>query len=58
MTEGISGHNFQLFEGEGSESAMHDNDVLILLSDTFPGFTEDRSIAITYESGMKNGEDY
>ena len=36
---------------------MHDNDVLTLLSDRFPGFTEDRSIAITiaitYESGTK-----
>ena len=56
MSEGISGHNVQLFEDEGSESAMNDNDALTLLSDTFPGFTEDRSIAITYVSGTKNGE--
>ena len=57
MSEGISGHNVQLFGDEGSESAMNDSDALTLLSDTFPGFTEDRSIAITYESGTTNGED-
>ena len=57
MHEGISGHNVQLFEDEGSESAMDDSDALTLLSDTFPGSTEDRSIAITYESGTTNGED-
>ena len=57
MSEGISGHNVQLFEDEGSESAMNDSDALTLLSDTFPGYTEDRSIAITYESGTTNGED-
>ena len=56
MSEGISGHNVQLFEDEGSELAMNDSDVLTLLSDMFPGFTEDRSIAITYESGTTNGE--
>ena len=57
MSEGISGHNVQLFEDEGSESAMDDSDALTLLSDTFPGFTEDRSIAITYEWETTNGED-
>ena len=57
MSEGILGNNVQLFEDEGSESAMNDNDALTLLSDTFPGSTEDRSIAITYESGTTNGED-
>ena len=31
---------------------------LIADSNTFPGFTEDRPIAITYESGTTNGEDY
>ena len=56
MSEGILGHNVQLFEDEGSESAMNDSDALTLLSDLFPGFTEDRSIAITYESGTTNGE--
>ena len=56
MSEGISGHNVQLFEDEGSESAMNDSDALTL-SDTFPGFTEDRSIAITYESGTTHGKD-
>ena len=56
-SEGISGHNVQLFEDEGSESAMKDSDTLALLSDTFPGFIEDQPIAITYESGTKNGED-
>jgi hypothetical protein len=55
MSEGISGHNVQLFEDE-SESAMNDSDALTLLSDTFPGFIEDQPIAITYESGTKNGE--
>ena len=55
-SEDVSGHNVQLFEDERSESAMNDSDALTLLSDTFPGFTEDRPIAITYESGTKNGE--
>ena len=58
MSEGILGHNDQLFEDEDTESAMNDSVVLTLLSDTFPGFTEDRPIAITYESGTTNGEDY
>ena len=57
MSEGILGNNVQLFEDEGSESAMNDSDALTLLSDTFPGCTEARSIAITYESGTTNGED-
>ena len=55
MSEGTSGRNVQLFEDEGSESAMNDSDALTLFSDTFPGFTEDRPIAITV-SRMKNGE--
>jgi hypothetical protein len=55
-SEDLSGDNVQLFEDEGSESAVEDSDALILLSDTFPGFKEDRPIAITYESGTKNGE--
>jgi hypothetical protein len=42
-SEGISGHNVDLFEDEGSESAMNDSDALTLLSDTFPGFIEDRA---------------
>ena len=57
MSEGLSGHNVQLFEDEGSDSAMNDSDALTLLSDTFPGFIEDHPIAITSESGTKNGED-
>ena len=57
ISEDPSGHNVLLFEDEGSESAMNDSDALALLSDTFPGFVEDQPIAITYESGMKNGED-
>ena len=56
MSEDLSGHNVQLFEDEGSDSAMNDSDALTLLSDTFPGFIEDRPLAITYESGTKNGE--
>jgi hypothetical protein len=56
-SEGISGHNVQLFEDEGSESAMKDSDALTLLSDTFPGFIADQPIAIMYESGTTNGED-
>ena len=55
--EDVSGYNVQLFEDEGSESAMNDSDVLTLLSDTSPRFSEDQPIEITYESGMKNGED-
>ena len=35
-SEDVSGHAAQLFEEEGSESAMNDSDVLTLLSDTFP----------------------
>ena len=54
-SEDLSGHNVQLFEDESSDSAMNDSDVLTLLSDTFPGFIEDRPIAITYELGTKNG---
>jgi hypothetical protein len=56
-SEDLSGHNVQLFEDESSESAMNDSDALTLFSDTFPGFIEDWPIAITYESGTKNGED-
>ena len=40
MSEGISGHNIQLFEDEDTESAMNDSDALTLLSDTYPGFIE------------------
>ena len=57
MSEGLSGHNVQLFEDEGSDSAMNDSDALTLLSDTFPGFIEDQPMAITYESGTTDGED-
>ena len=56
-SEDVSGDNVQLFEDEDSESAMNDDDALTLLSDMFPGFIEDRPIAITYETGAKNGED-
>ena len=56
-SEDVSGHHVQLFEDEGSESAMNDSDALTLLSDIFPGFIEDRPIAITYESGTTNGGD-
>ena len=57
ISEDLSGHNVQLFEDGASDSAMNDSDALTLLSDTFPGFVEDRPIAITYESGTNNGED-
>ena len=57
ISEDLSSHNVQLYEDEGSESAMNDSDVLTFLSDVFPGFIEDRPIAITYESGMNDGED-
>jgi len=57
QSEDLSGQNFQLFEDEGSDSAMNDSDALTLFSDTLPGFIEDRPIAITYESGTTNGED-
>jgi hypothetical protein len=56
-SEVVSGHSVQLFEDEGSESAMNDSDALTLLSDTFPGLKEDQPIAFTYEPGVKNGED-
>ena len=56
-SEDLLGHDVQLFEDEGSESAMDDSDALTLLSDTFPGFIENRPIAITYELGSKTGED-
>ena len=56
MSEGISGHNVQLFKDENSESAMNDSDALTLLSDAFPGLMEDQPIAITYDSGATNGE--
>ena len=55
-SEDVSGHNVQLFDGT-SNCAMNDSDSLTLISDTFPGSTEDRPIAITYKSGTKNGED-
>ena len=55
MSEDLSDHNVQLFEEGASDSAMNDSDLLTILSDTFPGFTEDRPIAITYESETKNG---
>jgi len=53
----LPGHNVQLFENEDCESAMNDSDAFTVLSDTFPGFREDQPIAITYESGSRNGED-
>jgi hypothetical protein len=56
-SEDISGHSVQLFEDERGESAMNNSNALTLLSDKFPGCIEDRPILITYESGMKNGED-
>ena len=42
---------------EGSESALNDSDALTFISDKFLGYTEERPVAITYESGTKNGED-
>ena len=57
ISEDLSGDNVQLFEDEASNSAMNDSDSLTLLSDMFPGFTEDCPIAITYELGIENGED-
>ena len=57
-SEGISGHNVQLLENEGSESAMNDDDALTLLADMFPGYIADQPIAITYESERTRGEDY
>ena len=56
-SEDLSGHNTQLFEDEASESAINDSDATTLLSDTFPGFIEDQPVAITYELGLKTGED-
>ena len=56
-SEDVTGDNVQLFEDEDSESAMNDGDALTLLSDMFPGFIEDRPIAITAELGTKDGED-
>ncbi|KIJ94506.1 hypothetical protein K443DRAFT_110283, partial [Laccaria amethystina LaAM-08-1] len=55
ISEDLSGHNVQLYEDEGSQSAMNDSDALTLLSDTFPGFIKHRPMAITYESGTTNG---
>ena len=52
------GHNVQLFEDEGRNSAMNDSDVLTFLSDTFQGFIEDQPIAIACESGTENGESH
>ena len=57
ISEDLSGHDAQLFEDEGSESAMNDCDALTLVSETFPGFITDRPLAITYKSGTKNGTD-
>ena len=57
ISEDLTGHDVQLFEDGASDAAMNNSDALTLLSDTFPGFTEDRPIAITYEPGTKNGED-
>ena len=57
ISEDLLGHNVQLFEDGASESAMNDSDALTLLSDRFPGFVEDRPIAITYELGTTNGEE-
>ena len=56
LSEDLSGHDVQLFEDGASDSAMNDGDAFTLLSDTFPGFAEDRPIAILYESGTKDGE--
>ena len=55
--EDLLGDNVQLFEDGASNSAMNYSDALTLLSNTFPGSTEDQPIAMTYEVGTKNGED-
>ena len=52
--EGVSGNDVQLLENEDGEVTLNDDDVIALLTDNFPGSTEDQPIVFTY---TRNGPD-
>ena len=52
--EGVSGNDVQLLENEDGEVTLNDDDAIALLTDNFPGSTEDHPIVFTY---TRNGPD-
>ena len=52
--EGVSGNDVQLLENEDGEVSLNDDDAIALLTDNFPGSTEDQPIVFTY---TRNGPD-
>ena len=46
--EGVSGHGVQLLENEDGEVTLNAGDAIALLTDIFPGSTEDQPIVFTY----------
>jgi len=48
-SEGVSAHDLQVFEDDMGEITMKDDDIIALLSDTYPGNVEEQPIAIVYK---------
>jgi hypothetical protein len=46
--EGASGRSFQLFEDEGGEIIMKDDDIITFLTDSYPGASEEEPMAVVY----------
>lgn len=46
--EGASGRSCQLFEDGGGEITMKDDDIIIFLTDSYPGASEEEPIAVVY----------
>jgi len=46
--EGASGRNFQLFEDEGGEITMKDDDIITFLADSYPGASGEEPMAVVY----------
>ncbi|EDR00157.1 uncharacterized protein LACBIDRAFT_334388 [Laccaria bicolor S238N-H82] len=48
-SEGVSAHDLQVFEDDTGEVTLKDDDVIALLSNTYPGNVEEQPIAIVYK---------
>ena len=46
--EGASGRSCQLFEDEGGEITMKDDDIITSLTNSYPGASEEEPIAVVY----------
>ena len=46
--EGVSGNDAQLLENQDGEVTLNDGDTIALLTDDFPGSTEDQPVVFTY----------